>query len=235
MKRILLVEDDPNLGFMLKEFLEMKGYDTTLARNGEEGKEKFQSSRYDLGIFDVMMPKKDGFWLGELVRSADPHFPIIYLTAKDKKQDAIKGFEIGADDYVTKPFSVEELHLRIVAILRRSGNSSEKRGEPSKTRVLKLGKYAFHLNERILLLNGEQIKLTSKESQLLNLLIRKKNEVLERSIVLNTIWEDDSYFSARSMDVYISKLRKKLKKDETLEILNVHGLGFSLVEKKPGA
>jgi len=232
MKKILLVEDDSNLGFMLKEFLDMRGYETTLAQNGLEGKERFFDKNFDLGILDVMMPKKDGFWLGEVIRSQDPFFPIIYLTAKNNKRDTIKGFEIGADDYVTKPFSMEELLLRIQAVLRRSENfGNEKKDGPSK--VLKIGKFEFNLNERTLTESGNTQKLTSKEAQLLNLLIEKKNKILERSIVLNSVWDTESYFSARSMDVYISKLRKRLREDKSLEILNVHGLGFRLIEKNP--
>jgi DNA-binding response OmpR family regulator len=217
---------------MLKEFLDMRGYDTTLAKNGLEGKERFLEKKFDLGILDVMMPKKDGFWLGEIIRSKDPFFPIIYLTAKNNRRDAIKGFEVGADDYVTKPFSMEELLLRIQAVLRRSNHGrSQKKGKQPK--VLRIGKFEFNSNERYLSEKGNTQKLTSKEAQLLNLLIENKNQILERSIVLNSVWETESYFSARSMDVYISKLRKRISGDKNLEILNVHGLGFRLIEKIP--
>ncbi len=232
MKRILLVEDDSNLGFMLKEFLELKGFKTTLAANGEEGRDFFQDTEFDMGIFDVMMPRKDGFWLAEVVRAKDPAFPIIFLTAKSSKRDAIKGLEIGADDYITKPFSVDELFLRIKAILRRvDAIRNDHKGSTKELYIF--GDFTFFFNERELVYQDKREKLTGKEAQLLKLLILNKNEVLEREMVLNALWGDDSYFSARSMDVFISKLRKKIKPDPNLEILNVHGLGFSLVEKNP--
>ena len=235
MKRILLVEDDANLGFMLKEFLEMKGFRVTLAKDGEEGRDYFLEGQFDLGIFDIMMPKKDGFWLGEVVRSNNQSFPIIYLTAKSSKKDAIKGLEIGADDYITKPFSVDELLLRVKAVLRRVESYQHPSGLNKELEVLSIGKFALHYTEREFKGPKKMEKLTAREAQLLRLLIQNKNEVLERQMVLNALWGDDSYFSARSMDVYISKLRKKIKTDPNLEILNVHGHGFSLVEKNPGS
>ncbi len=209
----------------------MKGFVVELSKDGEQGKESYSKGKFDLAILDVMLPKKDGFWLGEVIKAGDPDFPIIFLTAKNQSKDAIKGLRIGADDYVSKPFNMEELVLRINGVLNRARKAREN-PEETINDIRKIGEFEFNPNERTLIFNGKSEKLTGKESQLLRLLIEKKNQLLERNLVLNSIWKDDSYFSARSMDVYVSKLRKKLGPDPKLEIINVHGSGFRLVEKK---
>ncbi len=222
--RLLIVEDDHNLGQILTEYLEIKGYSTTLARDGEEGLQKYQQHTFDLCILDIMMPKKDGFTLAKEIRLVNKQIPIIFLTAKSLKEDTIQGFKIGADDYVTKPFSMEELLLRISAVLRRTG------GINSKTQnTYEFGEFKFHYHQQVLQLGSEEQKLTSKESELLRLLCQNINQTLDRSAALKYIWKDDSYFNARSMDVYIAKLRKHLKGDENIKILTIHGEGFKLV------
>lgn len=221
--KILLAEDDENLGGLLSEYLQAKGYDTTLTANGEEAYSAFLAGKYDICIFDVMMPKKDGFTLAREIRMVNTEVPIVFLTAKTMKDDILQGFKAGADDYLTKPFSMEELLLRIEAILRRtSGNSNVQ-----ETYVL--GQYVFDTQKQQLTLGDETIKLTTKESELLKLLCANANKVLERNLALKTIWVDDNYFNARSMDVYITKLRKHLKDDPSVEIINVHGKGYKLV------
>ncbi len=228
--RILVVEDDPNLGQILKEYLDIKGYNSTLARDGEEGFRVYQKGAFDLCIFDIMMPKMDGFTLAEKVRTIDKVIPIIFLTARGLKEDAIHGFKIGADDYMTKPFSMEELLLRIQAIMRRVNSTKE---EAEAQRVFNVGNFIFQYDTQMLFLGkDERHKLTSKEAELLRLLCMKKNKMLDRSIALKKIWLDDNYFNSRSMDVYITKLRKYLKNDDSIQILNVHGQGFKLVELK---
>ena len=198
--RILLCEDDENLGMLLREYLQAKGYAAELYPDGEAGYKAFLKNKYDLCVFDVMMPKKDGFTLAQEVRAANAEIPIIFLTAKTLKEDILEGFKIGADDYITKPFSMEELTFRIEAILRRV------RGKKNK-----------------------ESKLTTKESELLGLLCAHANEILQRDFALKTIWIDDNYFNARSMDVYITKLRKHLKEDDSIEIINIHGKGYKLI------
>ncbi|MGB0391585.1 MAG: response regulator transcription factor [Salibacteraceae bacterium] len=227
--KLLVVEDDPNLGTILAEYLRAKEYDVKLCVDGEEGFDSFTKREYDLVISDVMMPKKDGFTMASEIRKINSKVPIIFLTAKSMKEDTIEGFKLGADDYITKPFSMEELLLRINAILRRTKSEVL---EDENIKDLSVGKFTFNPNERTLI-NGEvSEKLTSKESQLLKLLAQNKNEVLEREFALKAIWGDDSYFNSRSMDVYITKLRKYLRPDENLEIINVHGKGFKLIVKK---
>lgn len=227
-QRILLVEDDPNLGQILKEYLDLKGFNTQLCRDGEEGAKAFKDHQFDLCIFDIMLPKKDGFSLAKEIKVADKQTPIIFLTAKSMTQDAIEGFKIGADDYITKPFSMEELLMRIKAILRRSGN--HQKTKPDK-QVFNIGKFTFDYDVHELIDGDQTLKLTSKEAELLKLFCLNINETLDRSTALKIIWQDDSYFNARSMDVYITKLRKYLKSDPGLEILTVRGTGFKLVEK----
>lgn len=227
--RLLVVEDDPNLGTILAEYLRAKDYDVKLCQDGEEGFDSFTKREYDLVISDVMMPKKDGFTMGAEIRKLNKKTPIIFLTAKSMKEDTIEGFKIGADDYITKPFSMEELLLRINAILRRTKSEMI---EDENTKDYAVGIFKFNPNERTLTNNGEVEKLTSKESQLLKLLVQNRNEVLEREFALKAIWGDDSYFNSRSMDVYITKLRKYLRPDSNLEIINVHGKGFKLIVKK---
>ena len=222
--RILLCEDDENLGMLLREYLNAKGYDTDLCADGDAGYKAFTKFRYDICVLDVMMPKKDGFTLAKEIREVNGDVPIIFLTAKTMKEDVQEGFKIGADDYIPKPFSMEELTLRIEAILRRV------RGK--KTRVVsvyKLGNYTFDTQKQLLSFGSEQKKLTTKESELLTLLCAHANDILQRELALKTIWIDDNYFNARSMDVYITKLRKLLNQDPSVEIINIHGKGYKLI------
>jgi DNA-binding response OmpR family regulator len=227
--KILLVEDDPNLGQLLKEYLEIKGFETSLCRDGEEGWRAFDKFYFDFCIFDVMLPKLDGFGLAEKVRAKDKLIPILFLTAKSLKEDTIRGLQIGADDYMTKPFRMEELLLRMQAILRRATRYEPEEGD---NEPIPLGKFSFDFHTQKLILGNQEQKLTSKEAELLKMLCLQKNQVLERSQTLKKIWGDDSYFNSRSMDVYITKLRKFLKADENLQIINVHGQGFKLIELK---
>lgn len=221
---ILLCEDDENLGMLLREYLEAKGYRAELCVDGEEGLSAFIEGSFDLCILDVMMPKMDGFTLATKIREIDSDVPFMFLTAKTLKEDVLEGFKIGADDYITKPFSMEEVVFRIEAILRRV------RGKKNKENtVYQIGLYTFDSQKQLLTIDGESVKLTTKEAELLKLLCSRVNELLQRDYALKTIWIDDNYFNARSMDVYITKLRKHLKKDENVEILNVHGKGYKLV------
>ncbi len=221
--RILLAEDDENLGMLLREYLNAKGFETKLFANGDSAFRDFIKNTYDLCILDVMMPVKDGFTLAREIRESNLEIPFIFLTAKSMKDDVIKGFTIGADDYITKPFSMEELLFRIEAILRRTGSKAEL---PEKFNI---GKYVFDTNKQTLQINNEIIRLTTKETELLKLLCNNNNKILDRNFALKTIWSEDNYFNARSMDVYITKLRKYLKNDPSVEIINVHGKGFKLV------
>jgi len=224
--KVLLAEDDKNLGAVLKAYLEAKGYQTTLCINGKEAFDIFNKKKIDFCIVDVMMPVKDGFTLAQEIRRLDRHIPILFLTAKSLQEDKIRGFEIGGDDYLTKPFSMEELLMRMKAILRRVNEGS---ATESKSTVYKMGKMTFDYNRQLLTSLSSEIKLTSKEAELLRLLCENANDVLDRSVALNRIWQDDSYFNARSMDVYITKLRKYLKEDPAVELMNVHGIGFKLI------
>jgi DNA-binding response OmpR family regulator len=224
--KILLAEDDENLGTLLKEYLNAKEYDTHLFPDGAKALEAFREEEYDMCIIDIMMPRMDGFTLAREIRKFNNTTPFIFLTAKTLQEDVLEGFSIGADDYITKPFSMEELLYRIKAILRRS--SPEEESEKNRE-IYKIGKYQFDANKQILAINGNSRKLTTKESELLKLLCDNKNRMLDRNYALRTIWEDDSYFNARSMDVYITKLRKYLKEDESVQILNVHGKGYKLI------
>ena len=221
--QLLIAEDDANLGQILKEYLELKGYEATLTRDGNEAIESFKRNHYDLCLLDVMMPKKDGFAVGKEIRIINPDIPFIYLTARSQQEDTLKGLQIGADDYIKKPFSMEELTLRLQAILRRADS-----GEP-KQEQFTLGKYEFDYIRHQLKSAEDCRKLTSKEAELLLLLCQTMNKTLNRSAALKIIWGDDSYFNARSMDVYITKLRKHLKEDERVNIITVHGQGFRLV------
>ncbi len=223
--RILLVEDDENLGSLLKEYLIAKGFDTELYANGEKGYKAFINSFFDICIFDVMMPVKDGFSLAKEVRMINSDIPIIFLTAKSMKEDILEGFNIGADDYITKPFSMEELLARLEAIIRRSSKDKQK----VEKEIYSIGKYSFDTNKQILSFEDHTQKLTTKESDLLKLLCNNTNKVLDRDFALRTIWSDATYFNARSMDVYITKLRKYLKNDPSIEIMNIHGKGFKLL------
>ncbi len=224
---VLLAEDDRNLGNLLREYLEAKDFKVHLAVNGKEAYDLFSKEKFDLCLLDVMMPVKDGFTLAREIRSSDNNVPIVFLTAKSMKEDAIEGFTAGADDYITKPFSMEELLLRITAIMRRVKNQTLKQSELSE---FKIGKYKFNSKDRRLELKGGSVaELTTKESDLLKLLCLNSNDVLDRNFALRSVWQNDSYFSARSMDVYIAKLRKYLKEDPKVEILNIHGRGFKLL------
>jgi len=225
--KLLIVEDDPNLGEILSEYLGLKGYDTTLKRDGEEGEEAFKNGKFDLCILDLMMPKKDGFSLAKEIRSMDEETPIIFLTAKSMKQDIIKGFTIGADDYVTKPFSMEELLLRIQAIMKRSIKKVEEAPFPNP---FEIGSLVYYYQENRLITSEREINLTTKENELIKIFFENVNKTVVRSIALKKIWGDDSYFNARSMDVYIAKIRKYLADEPSLKILTIHGEGFKLVE-----
>lgn len=226
MPLILLVEDDPNLGALVQEYLVLKGFDTDRATDGNQGLKQFMEKPYDLCIFDVMMPKKDGFTLAKEVRMTERDVPIIFLTAKSMQEDTIQGFRAGADDYVTKPFSMEELFLRIQAVLRRYQRGGGEVAEPS---LYEFGGFSFDYPHQILTHDGIPQKLTSKESALLKLLAQNLNQPVSRSFALKMVWGDDSYFNARSMDVYVTKLRKYLKADPAVQLVNVHGEGFKLI------
>lgn len=222
--KVLLAEDDENLGSLLREYLQAKSYETHWATDGEKAFKIFEKNKYDICVLDIMMPVKDGLTLAKEIRMLDRDMPIIFLTAKSMKEDVLEGFSIGADDYITKPFSMEELLYRIQAILRRTKGYIDK-----KQIVYNIGKYRFDTNKHLLILGDQEQKLTTKESELLKLLCNNSNQVLERNFTLKTIWIDDNYFNARSMDVYITKLRKYLKKDPSIEIMNIHGTGYKLI------
>lgn len=226
MQKILLAEDDPNLGELLKDYLELKGkFDVTLVQDGDEAFTAFRKDKYDLCIFDVMMPKKDGFSLGKDVRKVDKTVPIIYATAKGMMEDKTQAFELGGDDYITKPFRVEELLLRIHALLKRVTKDKEE----ELADKFEIGLYFFDYTSQIISFKGQQQKLSTKEAELLRLLCLNKNDVLTREEALIKIWHDDNYFTGRSMDVFLSKLRKYLKEDPNVEIVNVHGKGYKLL------
>ena len=223
--RILLAEDDQNLGMILKAFLDSKGLPTTLCMNGEDALAAFNKDVFDLCLFDIVMPGMDGFSLAKTIRGTNPFMPLIFLSARKAQEDILEGFRIGADDYVTKPFSMDELLMRIQAVCRRCSNI---KSEPTS---FKLGSYTFDAPRHLLTNSNETKKLTSKESDLLLMLCENMGNTLERGKALKLIWNEDSYLSARSMDVYITKLRKYFKDEPSVEILNVHGVGFKLVVK----
>lgn len=226
---ILLCEDDESLGMLLREYLDAKGYRTTLCQDGEEGLSAFLQGKFNLCILDVMMPRMDGFTLARKIHELNYDMPFMFLTAKNLKDDVRAGFELGADDYITKPFSMEEVVLRIEAILRRV------RGKNNKEMTLRqIGKFVFDTQKQILTMGDVQEKLTTKEAELLTLLSNRPNELLQRDYALKAIWIDDNYFNARSMDVYITKLRKHLKDDPNVQIINVHGKGYKLVTSPEG-
>lgn len=222
--KILLCEDDENLGMLLREYLQAKGYQAVLCQDGEVGYREFAKGKFDIAVLDVMMPKKDGFTLAQEIRQANTEIPIIFLTARALKDDILEGFKIGADDYITKPFSMEELVLRIEAILRRVHGKKAK-----DATVFRIGRFVFDAQKQLLTIGEKQTKLTTKENELLALLCSHANEILKRNDALRTIWIDDNYFNARSMDVYITKLRKHLKDDDQIEIINIHGQGYKLI------
>ena len=218
--RIMLCEDDENLGMLLREYLEAKNYNVDLCVDGDT----FQTNKYDLCILDVMMPKMDGFTLAYKIRELNADVPFMFLTAKTMKEDVKQGFELGADDYITKPFSMEEVVFRIEAILRRVKGKKN-----SNSAIFQIGKFTFDSKKQTLTYENTVEKLTTKEADLLKLLASKQNELLQRDYALRAIWVDNNYYNARSMDVYITKLRKLLKADPNVELLNVHGKGYKLV------
>lgn len=228
MKKILLVEDDPNLGMLLQDYLQLKGkFEVTLCVDGEEGLKAYTKAQYDICILDVMMPKKDGFSLAKDIRKINANVPIIFATAKAMMEDKTQAFNLGGDDYITKPFRIEELLLRINALLKRVSDSAKKPDEyPTKFQI---GKYLFDFTSQVIYEGNNQQKVSTKEAELLRLLCLKKNEVLTREEALISIWHDDNYFNGRSMDVFLSKLRKYIKDDPSVEILNVHGKGYKLL------
>ncbi|MES2446135.1 MAG: response regulator transcription factor [Bacteroidota bacterium] len=229
MKKILLVEDDPNLGLLLQDYLQLKGkFDVVLCTDGEEGLRAFSKQSFDICILDVMMPKKDGFTLGKDIRKINQNVPIIFATAKAMMEDKASAYDLGGDDYITKPFRIEELLLRINALLKRVTSNDTTQNEPAQTQF-QIGKYNFDYTTQLIHFEGKQQKLSTKEAELLQLLCLKKNTVLTREEALLSIWHDDNYFNGRSMDVFLSKLRKYLKEDPKVEILNVHGKGYKLL------
>ena len=223
---ILLVEDDENLGFVTKDNLEIIGFKVTWEKDGEAGFEAFCKGNFDLCVLDVMLPKKDGFQLGKEIKAVNESTPIIFLTAKSLDPDKIQGFKIGADDYITKPFNMQLLTLRIKALLKRYF-SGETNNNDEKD-IFEIGKYSFHFKNQELIIGKENRHLTKKEAEILRLLCLNKNQLLTRELTLKIIWGENDYFKGRSMDVFITKLRKYLKADERIEIINVHGTGFKL-------
>jgi DNA-binding response OmpR family regulator len=228
-RKVLLVEDDANLGSLLQEYLKHKNFDVDLRRDGIEGLFAAKKTKYDIILLDVMMPKKDGFEVAQEIRKDNQEVPIIFLTAKSLKEDKIRGLTIGADDYITKPFSMEILELKMNAILRRT----EKKDTPQAQDTYRAGLSTLDYKNHKLIIRGKITKLTTKEAELLRLFFERKDKLLEREFALQHVWQDDSYFTARSMDVFISKIRKYLKEDETLQILNIHGQGYKLLDNSP--
>lgn len=224
-KKILLVEDDFNLGIVVQDFLSLEGYTVHLCRDGKEGLQKFNKNTYDVCLLDVMLPEKDGYEIAEDIRKIDKEIPIIFLTAKSNPEDKVKGFKSGGDDYITKPFNREEFLLRIKAILRRANNEFE---DDENEGIVEICSYKLDFRNLKLHHDKEEKKLTKRETAILKLLSENRNKVIERSLVLNLIWGDDNYFNGRSLDVFITKLRKYLKHDENIQINNIHGVGFKL-------
>lgn len=227
LPQLLLVEDDPNLGDILAEFLGVKGYAVTKAVDGEAGFNAWKAGKFDVCILDVMLPKRDGFDVAREIRKTDQKVPILFLTAKNMIEAKAEGFNLGGDDYLTKPFSVEELLLRIKALLRRSHPTTDTK--TTEKELFKIGNFDFDFTYRELKHGKESKRITSREADLLRLLCLHQNQILKREDALKQIWGDDSYFNARSMDVFITKLRKYLKEDPKIEIMNVHGTGYKLL------
>lgn len=227
-QKVLLVEDDPNLGMLLEDYLSLKGkFEVVLCTDGDEGLKSFVENNFDICILDVMMPKKDGFSLAKDIRKINTDVPIIFATAKGMMEDKTEAFTLGGDDYITKPFRIEELLLRINALLKRSSQQSQ--SEAPKPTVFEIGSYTFDFQSQFISRNDQQQKVSTKEAELLRLLCLKMNDVLTREEALLQIWHDDNYFNGRSMDVFLSKLRKYLKEDPNVEIINVHGKGYKLL------
>ena len=226
--KILLVEDDPNLGMLIEDYLSLKGkFEVTLCVDGEAGLKAFESKPYDICILDVMMPKKDGFTLAREIRALNPNIPILFATAKGMMEDKTEAYELGGDDYITKPFRIEELLLRIHALLKRV--SQPEKSIENKPTQFNIGKYHFDFQTQMIINDGAHQKLSTKEAALLRMLCLKMNDVLTREEALLEIWNDDNYFNGRSMDVFLSKLRKYLRDDSNVEIINVHGKGYKLL------
>lgn len=223
---ILLVEDDENLGFVTQDNLELEGFNVTWAKDGEAGFEAYCKGNFDLCILDVMLPKKDGFQLGKEIKDVNENMPMIFLTAKSLDPDKVNGFKIGADDYITKPFNMELLSLRVQALLKRYFASQS--NDLENKDVFEIGNYSFNYKNQELIIKDDNKHLTKKEAEMLRLLCLNKNELLTRELALKVIWGENDYFKGRSMDVFITKLRKYLKSDERIEIINVHGTGFKL-------
>jgi len=226
--KILLCEDDTNLGMVLKNYLELNDYDVILERDGRLGLAAFQREKFDICLLDVMMPHMDGFTLAEEIRDVDPDIPLFFLSAKTMKEDIIQGYKLGADDYITKPFDSEVLMHKIRAILKRN----EEMNKEAENMEFDLGAFHFNPKLRELIIGDKKQTLSPKENELLRMLAEHKNDLLPREKALKKIWGSDTYFNGRSMDVYIAKLRKYLKEDEKLEIVNIHGNGFRLVEQE---
>lgn len=227
--RILLVEDDASLGFLVRDNLEMAQYDVDLLINGEAGLQAFYKESYDICILDIMLPKKDGFQVAEAIRKTNPHLPIIFLTAKNLKEDKIRGFKVGGDDYITKPFSIEEFLLRIKAILKRTYKITS---DANEQELISCGKSIFDYDNLLLTVEGNEEKLTYREAKLLRFLCQNKNKLLERDHILKCVWEDEGIFVTRSLDVFISRLRKILKPDRSVQITSTHGVGYKLMIKE---
>ena len=225
--KILIAEDDVNLARTMSAYLSDKGYMVTHCTNGEDAYEAFCKDRFDLCLLDIMMPIKDGFTLAQDIRKNNHKIPIIFISAKNSPEDMIHGLNLGADDFIPKPFILELLYAKINAVLRRTYQKANE-----ELQSLPIGKYTFFYTRQVLEFNGSERKLTSKEAELLFLLLSKRNEILERSFTLKKIWGDDSYYNARSMDVYVTKIRKYLKEDPNIDLINVHGVGFKLVITK---
>lgn len=225
--KILLVEDDPALGFVIKDNLAHKGYEVTLCKDGEDGQQVFEQHVFDLCIFDVMMPKKDGFALAQEVRRKNNQVPILFVTAKAMLEDKLHGFRVGGDDYIVKPFSMDELFARIDVFLRRSGGA-----DSSENETFAIGEFLFDARNFKLSHSSGEKTLTQKEAEVMKLLCGTKDRVLKREEILKSVWGDDDYFMGRSLDVFISKLRKYLKEDPSVEIVNYHGVGFKLEIKE---
>lgn len=224
--RVLVVEDDDNLGKMLSDYLRVKGFDVILKRDGDAGLKGFIDNEVDLCLLDVMMPKKDGFTLAKEIRSLKPKVPIIFLSAKSMEEDIKEGFQSGADDYITKPFSMEMLMLRVEAILRRVNQVQD---SLLNRKEFKIKNYTFSPDKQLIESENTKKKLTSKENELLRLLCMNMGNIVDRNNALNLVWGDDNYFNSRSMDVYITKLRKIFKEDDSIQIINSHGKGFKLL------
>jgi len=225
---ILVVEDDKNMGFLLLENLRNSGYHAVLCKNGEEGLKEYLNNSYDLCLFDIMMPKKDGLTLAQAIRENDTDVPIIFLTARTMDMDKIAGFKAGCDDYVTKPFNIEELLLRIKALLKRS----RREFDSTAPKLLTFGNTKFNTSTRTIELNDKIEKLSTREAGIIRILAESKNKVVSRAMIMQAVWQRDDYFTSKNLDVYLTKLRKLIHKDEKVEIQNIHGYGYKLIEKR---